>query len=286
ALKMILSGAHASAAELGRFRTEAEAVARLQHPHIIQIYELGEQDGRPFFSLEFCPGGSLDRKLAGTPLPPREAAALVEKLALGIQAAHAKGIVHRDLKPANVLLADGGTPKVTDFGLAKKLGEVGQTVTGAVLGTPSYMAPEQAAGKVKEVGPAADVWALGAILYECLTGRPPFKGATQADTLLQVLGDKPVPPRLLNSRVDRDLETVCLKCLEKAPGRRYASAAALAEDLGRYRDGRSVWARPPGWADAVVRGLGSVSGQFKHTFWAKISLAHALIGLVFHLTIY
>src|SRR5262249_47357665 len=159
------------------------------------------------------------------------------------------------------------------FGLAKMLGQAGQTVTGAVMGTPSYMAPEQAAGKVKEVGPATDVWALGAILYECLTGRPPFKGATQADTLMQVLGDKPVPPSLLNSRVDRDLETVSLKCLEKDPGRRYASAAALAEDLDRYRDGRSVWARPPGWADAIVRGLGSISGQFKHTLWAKTSLA-------------
>jgi serine/threonine-protein kinase len=285
ALKMILSGAHASAAELGRFRTEAEAVARLQHPHIIQIYEVGEHDGLPFFSLEFCPGGSLDRKLAGTPLPPRAAAALVEKLALGIQAAHGKGIVHRDLKPANVLLAEDGTPKVSDFGLAKKLGEVGQTVTDAVMGTPSYMAPEQAAGKVKEVGPAADVWALGAILYECLTGRPPFKGATQEDTRRQVIENKPVPPSLLNSQVDRELETVCLKCLEKGPGQRYVSAGALAEDLGRYREHRPVRARPPGWTDALLRGLGHRHWVAK-AHWARTMLATAPISLATHAVAY
>src|SRR5262249_35934046 len=244
ALKMILSGAHAGAAELGRFRTEAEAVARLQHPHIIQIYEVGEQDGRPFFSLEFCPGGSLDRKLAGTPLPPREAAALVEKLTLGIQAAHTKGIVHRDLKPANVLLAEDGTPRVTDVGLAKKPGGVGQTAPGAAMGTPSYRAPEQGSGQGKQVGPAADVYALGAILYECLTGRPPFRGPTPLDTLLQVVADEPVPPARLQSRVPRDLETICLKCLQKDPYRRYASAADLAEDLRRYQAGEPITARP------------------------------------------
>jgi serine/threonine-protein kinase len=174
ALKMILRGEHEGPEQRRRFRTEAEAVARLQHPNVVQIHEVGEHDGLPFFSLEFCPGGSLERKLGGTPLPPREAARLVQTLALAMQAAHERGIVHRDLKPANVLLAEGGTPKVTDFGLAKKLDESGQTPSGAVVGTPSYMAPEQAGGKGREVGPAADVYALGAILYECLTGRPPF----------------------------------------------------------------------------------------------------------------
>jgi serine/threonine-protein kinase len=243
ALKMILSGAHAGEADLARFRTEAEAIARLQHPNIVQIYEVGEQGGLPFFSLEFCAGGSLEKKLAGTPLPPMQAAMLVETLARAMQVAHDKGVIHRDLKPANVLLAEDGTPKVTDFGLAKKLDEAGQTATGAVMGTPGYMAPEQAGGKSAEVGPLADVYALGAILYECLTGRPPFRAATPLDTLLQMLENQPAPPRLLNPKVDRDLETICLKCLEKASQCRYASAEALAADLGRYLAGDPVHAR-------------------------------------------
>src|SRR5262249_39434980 len=178
ALKVILAGAHADEEERARFRREAEAVARLQHAHIVQVFEVGEHHGLPFFSLEFCPGGGLDDKLAGTPLPPTEAAALVEKLARAAHAAHQKGIVHRDLKPANVLLAEDGAPKIADFGLARKLDEAGQTRAGAVLGTPSYMAPEQARGKGHEAGPAVDTYALGAVLYECLTGRPPFKAAT------------------------------------------------------------------------------------------------------------
>src|SRR5262249_19741993 len=159
------------------------AIARLQHPHIVQVYEVGEHEGLPFFSLELCPGGSLEDKLSGTPLPPREAAELVEVLAGAVEAAHQKGIIHRGVQPADVLLAEDDTPKLTDFGLAKKLDEVGQTASGAVMGTPSYMAPEQAEGKGKEVGPRADVYALGAILYECLTGRPPFRAATMMDTL-------------------------------------------------------------------------------------------------------
>jgi tRNA A-37 threonylcarbamoyl transferase component Bud32 len=245
ALKMVLSGGHASADELARFRTEAQALAGLSHPNILQVYEVGEKDGLPYFSMEFCPGGGLDKRLAGKPLPPREAAALVRTLALAVQAAHEKGIVHRDLKPANVLLAADGTPKVTDFGLAKRLGEQGRTASGAVLGTPSYMAPEQAQGK-KDVAPAADVYALGAILYECLTGRPPFLAATPLDTILQVISDEPAPPRSLQPALPRDLETVCLKCLQKEPGRRYASAADLAEDLRRYLAGEPIVARPVG----------------------------------------
>jgi eukaryotic-like serine/threonine-protein kinase len=172
ALKMILAGSHAGAADLARFQTEAEAIARLRHPNIVQVYEVGEHEGKPYFSLEFCGGGSLEKKLGGTPLPPKEAASLVETLARAMQPAHEQHVIHRDLKPANVLLAEDGTPKITDFGLAKKLDEAGQTASGAVMGTPSYMAPEQAEGKA--VGPLADVYALGAILYECLTGRPPF----------------------------------------------------------------------------------------------------------------
>ncbi len=178
ALKVILAGDHAGEDEHGRFRAEAEAIARLQHPNIVQIHEVGEHDGKPFLSLEYCAGGSLDKKLAGTPLPPMEAARLVQTLAGAVQAAHQARVIHRDLKPANVLLAADGTPKITDFGLAKKLDDVGRTQSGAIMGTPSYMAPEQAAGETKYQGPGADIYALGAILYELLTGRPPFKAAT------------------------------------------------------------------------------------------------------------
>jgi WD40 repeat protein len=244
ALKMILAGEYAEAGELRRFQAEAEAIARLKHPNIVQIHEVDEHNGLPYFSLEYCPGGSLDRKLSGTPLPPQEAAALVEVLARAMQAAHEKGIVHRDLKPANVLLGEGGEPKITDFGLAKKLEEAGQTRSGDIMGSPSYMAPEQARGQNQAVGSAVDVYALGAILYECLTGRPPFKAATALETLLQVVDDEPVSPSQLNRKVPRDLETVCLKCLEKEPGRRYSSAGELGEDLRRFHAGEPVRARP------------------------------------------
>ncbi|MBI3408861.1 MAG: SUMF1/EgtB/PvdO family nonheme iron enzyme [Planctomycetes bacterium] len=244
ALKMILAGGHAGPAELERFRIESESVAQLQHPNIVQIHEIADHDGLPYFSLEFCPQGSLARKLSGTPLPPAEAARLVETLAHGVEAAHQKNIIHRDLKPANVLLAEDGTPKITDFGLAKKLEDEDYTATGAVLGTPSYMAPEQAAGKTKEIGPAADIYALGAILYECLTGRPPFKGATKFETIQQALAEDPVPPSRLVLKLPRDLETICLKCLNKEPGQRYGSADALAKDLARFLAGEPILARP------------------------------------------
>lgn len=253
ALKMILSGVHAEEAELARFRTESEAIARLQHPNIVQVFEVGEQGGRPYFSLEFCAGGSLHRKLAGTPLPPNEAAALVEMLARAMTAAHQKGIVHRDLKPANVLFALDGTPKVTDFGLAKKLDEVGQTATGEVMGTPCYMAPEQASGLGKRVGPSADVYALGAILYECLTGRPPFLAATALETILQVVNEDPVPVRNLQPDTPRDLETVCLKCLEKKPQNRYAEADDLAEDLRRFLHNEPIQARAVGFYERISK---------------------------------
>ncbi len=254
ALKMILAGGHADAADRARFLAEARAAARLQHPGIVQVYEVGEAGGLPFFSLEFVSGGSLDRKARGTPLPAREAAALTEALARAVHYAHEHGVVHRDLKPANVLLTADGQPKVTDFGLAKRLDRAdGQTQSGAVMGTPSYMAPEQAAGRAREVGPAADVYALGAVLYELLTGRPPFKAATPLDTVLQVLKEEPVPPSRFQPKVPRDLETVCLKCLQKEPARRYASAAALAEDLGRWLAGEPIHARPVGGAERLWR---------------------------------
>jgi tetratricopeptide (TPR) repeat protein len=244
ALKMILAGPHAGAEQLARFRAEAEAVARLKHPNIIEIHEIGEACGRPYFALEFVEGGTLDKKQAGTPLAPREAAALVATLARAMQHAHGHGIVHRDLKPGNVLLTADGTPKVSDFGLAKRLDVPGQTSVGAVLGTPSYMAPEQARGQAEAIGPRTDVYGLGAILYELLTGRPPFKAATTTDTLMQVMTVEPVPPRRLLPRLSRDLETVCLKCLEKEPHKRYASAHELADDLGRFLDNRPIVARP------------------------------------------
>jgi tetratricopeptide (TPR) repeat protein/predicted Ser/Thr protein kinase len=254
ALKMILTGDHASPEHLARFQAEAEAVARLQHPNIVQVYEVGEQDGRPFFSLEFCAGGSLDKKLRGQPQPPRQAADLAETLARAMEAAHQAGIIHRDLKPANVLLLPDGTPKITDFGLAKKLeAEAGQTHSGAVMGTPSYMAPEQAAGKIKEVGPLSDVYSLGAILYELLTGRPPFRGATLYETLDQVQTQEPVPPSRLQPAVPRDLETICLKCLRKEANKRYGSAAALADDLRRFLDGEPIRARPVARGERLVK---------------------------------
>jgi len=254
ALKMILAGSYADAAEVARFKSEAEAVARLQHPHIVQIYEIGEAEGKPFFSLEFVEGGSLADKLDGTPLPSRQAAQLVGTLARAMHFAHERGIVHRDLKPANVLLTTAGEPKVTDFGLAKQLdSEKGQTQSGAIVGTPSYMAPEQAAGKSKEIGPAADGYALGAILYELLTGRPPFKAETPLDTVLQVIRQEPVPPSRLQPRVPRDLETICLRCLEKQPGKRYASALQLAEELGRFLNNEPILARPVGQGERLWR---------------------------------
>jgi WD40 repeat protein len=254
ALKMILAGAHAGPEELARFRTEAEAVASLQHPNIVQIYEIGEQEGLPYFSLEFLDGGSLHQKLAGAPQQPEAAAFLLETLARAMYAAHQRGIVHRDLKPANVLLTTDGVPKVTDFGLAKHLDEdSGRTQSGAIMGTPSYMAPEQAAGQTKEIGPLADVYAVGAILYEMLTGRPPFKGTTVRDTLDQVCSQDPVLPRQLQPKVPRDLETICLKCLRKEPHLRYTSAAELGDDLRRFRERRPILARPIGPVEMVLK---------------------------------
>jgi tetratricopeptide (TPR) repeat protein/tRNA A-37 threonylcarbamoyl transferase component Bud32 len=252
ALKMIRAGGAAGPDEMARFRTEAEAVARLQHPNIVQIYEVGESNGSPYFSLEFVDGGSLDRKLQGAPQPPRKAAEMVETLCRAVHFAHQKGIVHRDLKPANVLLTADGRLKVTDFGLAKKLeDDSGQTGTGAILGTPMYMSPEQAQGRTKEIGPSADVYALGAVLYDILTGRPPFRGETVLDTLQQVQTLDPVRPRHLQPKVPGDLETICLKSLEKDPARRYASAWDMADDLRRFLDGEPIVARPsPAWERA------------------------------------
>jgi len=253
ALKMILGGDHAGAEAVARFRSEAEAIARLQHPNIVQIHHVGEAGGLPFFELEFVAGGSLDRLLDGTPWPARKAAGLVEAMARGIAEVHRLGIVHRDLKPANVLLTADGTPKLSDFGLAKTLhADVGLTRTDSIMGSPSYMAPEQAEGKAKDVGPPTDVYALGAILYELLTGRPPFKGETVLQTLEQVKNAEVVPPSRLVPGLPRDVETIALVCLRKEPGKRYPSAEALAEDLRRFLAGAPIAARRLG----PLRGAG------------------------------
>jgi tetratricopeptide (TPR) repeat protein len=272
ALKMIRLGTEADEQDLARFQTEAEAAAQLVHPNIVQIYEVGKDALRPYFSQEYVAGGSLDKFLGATPQPPPLGARLVERLAWAIDFAHGHDILHRDLKPANILLGavEGGqtprpsrtvsgeddlpwVPKIADFGLAKRLAdEGGQTQTGAVLGTPAYMAPEQAEGR-KNIGPGVDIYALGAILYETLTGRPPFRAATAWDTIYQVLNDDPVPPTRLQPRIPRDLETICLKCLEKDSTRRYLRAGDLADDLGRFLRDEPICARPVGVAERLWR---------------------------------
>ncbi len=254
ALKTVTGHGRADPEVRARFQREAEAIAHLRHANIVPIFEIGEHHGTPFFVMEWMEGGSLARRVAGTPQTPHEAARIVETIARAIQYAHEQGIVHRDLKPANILLTADGTLKVADFGLAKRLDEdAGYTLTGQILGTPSYMAPEQAAGRIRQVGPATDVYALGAILYDLLTGRPPFKAAATFDTLEMVLTREPVPPSRLQSKLPRDLETICLKCLEKDRARRYASAGELADDLARFRAGKPILARPIGPIERVVK---------------------------------
>ena len=254
ALKMILAGAHAAPEEVTRFLAEAEAIARLQHSHIVQIRHIGEAEGLPYFELEYVAGGSLDQRLDGTPWPAIRAACLAEQVALAIAEAHRLGIVHRDLKPANVLLTAEGTPKVSDFGLAKMLdNQSALTRSESVMGSPSYMAPEQAQGRAKDADPAVDVYAVAAILYELLTGRPPFRGTTALETLEQVKTTEPVLPSRLVPGLPQDIETICLKCLQKDPGKRYATARALAEDLRRFQDGRPISARRIGKAERAWR---------------------------------
>ncbi len=250
-------------------------MAGLRHPNVVQIHDVGDSDGRPYYTMEFVEGGSLAQKLAGTPRPASQAAALVASLAEAVESAHQGGIVHRDLKPANVLLTTDGTPKISDFGLARRFGgEPGLTWSGTVVGTPSYMPPEQARGKSLAVGPAVDIYALGAILYELLTGRPPFRAATAEETVQQVLAQDPVPPSRLNGKVPRDLETICLKCLQKDPARRYATAAAFAGDLHRFERGEPIAARPVGRPERVMTWI-----RRNPTAAALLLTAAALLGL-------
>lgn len=253
ALKMLLAGSFASRQERIRFVREAEAAAALRHPNIVQVYDCGEAEGHPYFTMEYIEGGSLDQKLAGASQPALECAQMVAVLAHAVFAAHQSGIIHRDLKPANIVLAEDNTPKISDFGLARRLdGDGGLTQTGAKIGTPNYMAPEQMTGN-SPAGPSVDIFALGAILYEMLTGRPPFRGASLSETERKLTTEDPVPPSRMNARVPRDLETICLKCLEKDPQRRYATAADLAADLDRFLRHEPIRARPISPGERVVR---------------------------------
>jgi hypothetical protein len=254
ALKMILAGQLANDTDVKRFYIEAEAAANLEHPGIVPIYEVGQHEGQHYFSMGFVDGQSLSQRLAAGPLPPRQAAELIVNVAEAIEYAHQHGVIHRDLKPGNVLLDRNGNPRVTDFGLAKRIeSDSSLTSSGQIMGTPSYMPPEQAGGERGGVGPAADVYSLGATLYALVTGRPPFQAATAMDIVLQVIGEEPVPPRRLNPSLPGDLETICLKCLEKDPSRRYATAQALADDLGRWLGGEPIMARPAGQLERMAK---------------------------------
>ncbi len=254
AIKMILAGQLASSEDVKRFYTEAEAAANLEHPSIVPVYEIGQNNGQHFFSMGYVDGSSLAERVKEGPLPIKQAGLLAKKVAEAIGYAHSKGVVHRDLKPANILMDQLGEPRVTDFGLARNIQqESGITRAGTVMGTPSYMPPEQAAGKTDEVGPLSDVYSLGAILYCLITGRPPFLAASVMDTLMQVLEKEPAAPSLLNPLVPRDIETICLKCLQKDPSRRYQSAGELAADLGRWLNGEPILARAVGRTERVWR---------------------------------
>jgi serine/threonine protein kinase len=281
ALKMILAGQLASESDVRRFHTEAEAAAQLDHPGIVPIFEVGQHEGQHYFSMGYVEGQSLAVRVAAGPLPPREAAEVVQSVAEAVEYAHQKGVLHRDLKPANVLLDEsrerraesseparigsarpggsplsalGSRPRITDFGLAKRMtAEAGPTTTGQILGTPSYMPPEQASGRLDEVGPASDVYGLGAVLYTLVTGRPPFQSANPLDTLRQVREAEPAAPRLLNAGIDRDLETIILKCLAKEPAGRYATARELSDDLARFLSGQTIRARPVGRSQRLWR---------------------------------
>jgi eukaryotic-like serine/threonine-protein kinase len=275
ALKMLIAGAHAGPAEKARFQREAEAVANLRHANIVAVFDVGDHEGCPYFTMELVEGGSLAQALAGMPQTAGQAAAVLIAVSEAVQVAHDAGIVHRDLKPANILLTADGAPKVADFGLARHFeGAPDLTWSGVRIGTPSYMAPEQVIGKTGSIGPAADIYALGALLYEMLTGRPPFRGESATDTQRQIVYDEPVLPSRLNPKVPRDLETICLKCLSKEPQRRYTSAAALGDDLRRFEEGRPIQARPVSWGERSWRWC-----RRNPTGTALLVTALALVGL-------
>jgi serine/threonine-protein kinase len=280
AVKMLLRRDLASQADLARFRSEAEAAARLDHPGIVSILEVGEHEGMPFYSMQFIEGTTLARRLADGGVQPRDGARLLAKVADAIHAAHARGVLHRDIKPSNILIDAAGEPHVSDFGLAKRL-EADQSVThtGAILGTPCYMSPEQAAGSRGEIGPSSDVWSLGAILYQMLTGRPPFQAASPMDTLLAVLESDPPVPRSIDRQVDRDLEMVALKSLQKPQELRYASAADLAADLRAFLAGEPMAARTGGLSDVVARLFRETHHAVVLENWGLLWMWHSVVVL-------
>jgi hypothetical protein len=285
AIKMLLRRDLASPADLLRFRSEAEAAARLDHPGIVSIFEVGEFDGHPFYSMQLVEGTTLAKRLLQGPLPAREAAALLAKVADAVQVAHTRGVLHRDLKPSNILIDAGGEPHVSDFGLAKRLeAEESVTHTGAILGTPCYMSPEQAAGSRGDVGPTSDVWSLGAILYQMLTGRPPFQASSPMDTLLAVLESDPPVPRSIDRQVDRDLEMIALKSLQKPQELRYGSAAELAADLRAFLSGEPVAARHGGFADMFARLFRETHHAVVLENWGLLWMWHSVVILALCVT--
>lgn len=287
ALKMILAGRLANLEEVERFRTEALAAAGLQHPNIVAVYEVGEQDAQHFFSMEYIEGESLSHRLSRAPLAPRDLARCMRALAQAVHYAHRQGVIHRDLKPSNILLDADGQPHITDFGLAKRLhDDNGQTRTGTILGTPSYMAPEQAEGRSDDIGPRSDVYSLGAVLYECLTRRPPFRNDNVYDTVRQVINDAPPRPRNLVADVDEDLELICMKCLEKDPTLRYGSADELAEDLRRYLDGEEISARSLNVIGRLTRMLDRSQADFAFAAWGKVLYVMAAVVGVEHVLVF
>jgi serine/threonine-protein kinase len=282
AVKMMLRGDLASEADLARFRGEAEAAARLKHPNVVSVIEVGDRDGQAYFSMQYVEGTTLARLVAAGPLAARDAARYLAPICRAIHHAHQAGILHRDLKPSNVLIDSDGVPHVSDFGLAKRLPTFqgaavhGPTQTGAIVGTPSYMAPEQAAGSRGVISQASDIYSLGAILYELLTGRPPFQAATHVDTLLLVLEQEPVPPHLLNKKVDRDLEMICLKCLQKPADLRYETAAELADDLEAFLNGERISAQSSGLVYTVSRLLSETHHAAVLENWGALWMWHSL----------
>lgn len=281
ALKIMRQDASAPSVELLRFRQEAIAAARLDHPSVVPVYEVGEFQGRPFFTMQYVAGTTLAGRLAEGPLAPREAASLLLPVCEAIHAAHRQGVLHRDLKPANILIDADGRPLVTDFGLAKQVtADSSLTQSGAILGTPTHLAPEQAAGSRGHIGPATDVYSLGVILYQTLTGRPPFQGATPMDTVLMVLEQEPVPPRLLNPKADRSLEMIALKCLQKPADLRYGSAQALADDLRAYLADEPIAARSGLFSQVLARWLGETHHAPVLQNWGLLWMWHSLALLV------
>ena len=285
AIKMLLRRDLATAADLSRFRSEAEAAAQLDHPGIVSIFEVGECDGHPFYSMQLVEGTTLAKRLRQGPLPAREAAGLLAKVADAVQAAHARGVLHRDLKPSNILIDGSGEPHVSDFGLAKRLeADESVTHTGAILGTPCYMSPEQAAGSRGDVGPTSDVWSLGTILYQMLTGRPPFQASSPMDTLLAVLESDPPVPRSIDRHVDRDLEMIALKSLQKPQELRYQSAAELATDLRAFLAGEPVAARHGGFADIFARLFRETHHAVVLENWGLLWMWHSVVILALCVT--